>query len=137
MKQQPFTINSKATLQAAKDFLIKEFNDRKWLQITPNYDKQRTGLQNKALHVYCGLLAEAMNDAGFGFVIIVNRKETECNWTMERVKDFMWRPIQEALKKETSTARVSTKDYPEIYETLNRHTATKLGISLKWPSKEQ
>ena len=92
MKQQPFTINSKATLQAAKDFLIKEFNDRKWLQITPNYDKQRTGLQNKALHVYCGLLAEAMNDAGFGFVIIVNRKETECNWTMERVKDFMWIP---------------------------------------------
>jgi hypothetical protein len=82
------------------------------------------------------MLASAMNSAGYQFVIIINRKETECDWNMQRVKDFMWRPIQEALKKEKSTAKVSTKDYPEIYETLNRHTASKLGISIDWPSKE-
>jgi len=133
---QSFTINSEFTLAAAQAELAKQWTDKKWLQISFNYDKTRSKLQNSALHVYCEMLAKSMNDAGYQFVIIINTKETECDWNMQRVKDFMWRPIQEALKKEKSTAKVSTKDYPEIYETLNRHTATRLGISIQWPCKE-
>lgn len=136
MNGQAFTINSEFTLKAAQEQLAKQWHERKWLQISFNYDKTRSSQQNSALHVYCKLLAIELNNAGYSFVIILNGKETECDWNMERVKDFLWRPIQEALKKEKSTAKVSTKDYPEIYETLNKHTASKLGISIDWPVKE-
>ena len=134
---QTFTINSEFTLQAAKAELEKQWNDKKWLQISFNYDKARTSLQNSSLHLYCKFLAEALNEAGHQFVIIINGKETECDWNMQRVKDFLWRPIQEALKKKGSTKKLNTKDVSEIYENLNRHTATKLGVSIQWPNKDR
>lgn len=136
MNGQAYTINSEHTRDSYIKWVIKTFEERKWFQAEHYYDKTRSKQQNSALHVYCGLLATKLNNAGYSFVIIINGKETECDWNMERVKDFMWRPIQEALKKEKSTAKVSTKDYPEIYETLNRHTASKLGISIDWPVRE-
>lgn len=133
---QCFTVNSEHSLKCAQEYLAKTWNEKKWLEMRLNTDKTRSGLQNSSLHLYCQHLAEALNDAGHYFLITINKVETECNWTMERVKDFLWKPIQEAITKEKSTTRISTKETTIIYETLNRHTASKLGVFVPWPSKD-
>lgn len=136
MNGQGYTINSEHTKKCFHEWVDRMWEEKRFMHFdAPSFDRTRSGQQNSALHVYCKLLAEALNDAGYPLMITINGKETEIDWNMERVKDLMWRPIQEALKKERSTAKVSTKDYPEIYETLNRHTASRLGISIDWPVK--
>lgn len=137
MKGQGYTIYSEHTLKCFQEWVGKTWQENKYMHFeAPSFDKTRSRQQNSALHVYFGLLATALNDAGYPLVIIINQKETEIDWSGDLVKEFMWRPIQEALKKERSTAKVSTKDYPEIYENLNRHTASRLGISIDWPTQE-
>lgn len=136
MKGQCFTVNSEHSLKCAQEYLATKWQEKKWLEMRLNFDKTRSIPQNSSLHLYCQQLADALNDAGHYFVITINKVETECNWTMERVKDFLWRPIQEAITKEKSTTRITTKETTIIYETLNRHTSSKLGVYVLWPSKE-
>lgn len=135
MNGQTFTINSEFTLKAAQDQLAKQWNERKWLQISFNYDKTRSMKQNAALHVYCKMLSEALNDAGLDMKQVLAH-HAEIPWDESAVKNKLWRPIQQAMIEEESTTKARTIDYPAIYETLNRYTASKLGVSVDWPSKE-
>lgn len=131
------TINSQTTCDFTKKRIEELFHEHKWFEITYNFDKQRSGLQNSALHVYCDLLAKALNAAGYSFIIEINGKRSEVDWSMHSVKEYMWRPIQKVIANKKSSAKCSTKDYPEIYENLNRLTANRFGVSVEWPSKER
>ena len=135
MNGQSFTINSEHTLKCFIEHVTKQWNEHKWMQCTFNYDKARSLKQNSALHVYCGMLAESLNDAGLDMKQVLAHHQ-EIPWTATAVKERMWRPIQQAMINEDSTTRASTKDYPQIYEALNRHTASRLGISIEWPTKD-
>lgn len=95
---------------------------------------QRTAQQNKSLHLYCELLAEALNDAGLDMKKVFEVKEVDIPWNKDIVKSVLWRPIQEAMTGEESTTKLNTTEVSEIYETLNRHIASHFGISIDWPS---
>ena len=95
--------------------------------------EQRTNLQNKSLHKYFELLAEALNDAGLDMKTVL-RPEIDIPWSKDTVKSQLWKPIQKAMLDKESTTEPSTKEYVEIYEVLNRHLSEKLGISVDWPS---
>lgn len=96
---------------------------------------QRTTQQNKALHKYCELLAEALNLAGLDMKKTL-KPEIDIPWTKENVKDHLWRPIQIAMTQKETTTEPSTKDYQDIYAVLDRHLAEKFGVSVPWPSEE-
>ena len=134
---QTFTINSEFTLEMAKKELEKQWHENKWLQISFNYDKTRSLPQNNSLHLYCTNLGLAFNDAGYDMTKVLSH-HASIPWDKKgfNVKEKIWRPVQEALCQEQSTTRASTKDYPAIYETVNRFTASRMGISIDWPSKE-
>ena len=55
-------------------------------------EKQRTTTQNKALHVYCGLVADALNDAGFDMRRFI-KPEIDIPWSMVSVKEHLWKVI--------------------------------------------
>ena len=133
---QSFTINSEWTLKAAQAELAKQWEEKKWLQISFNYDKTRSKPQNSALHLYCTNLGLAFNDAGYDMTKVLTH-HASIPWDRKgfNVKEKIWRPVQDALCQELSTAKVSTKDYPKIYETVNRFTAEKMGISIDWPMR--
>ena len=58
-------------------------------------------------------------------------------WTQESVKNHLWKPVQEAMFNDDSTAEMDTAAYNVVRETLTRHAATKLGVTLApWPQKE-
>lgn len=101
----------------------------------PPMDKQRTVLQNRALHLYFKLVADTLNDAGLDMRAVL-KPEVEIPWTKDTVKDFMWKPIQKIMLDKKSTTELSTKDIDIIYDTMNRHLA-KHGVTEAFPSIEE
>lgn len=95
--------------------------------------KQRTGQQNRALHKYCSMLSDALNDAGYD-VRTTLKQDFEIPWNQRLIKELIWRPVQEAIAGVESTTELNTVDPSEIYEVINRHMAEKFGVSISWPS---
>ena len=96
---------------------------------------QRTGQQQKAIEVFCNALAETLNDHGFEMKAVMAVKTADVPWNQERVKDLLWRPIQEAMFNETSTTKLETDQVSKVHEVLNRHIAQNFGISISFPTR--
>ena len=96
----------------------------------------RTLTQNSALHLYFELLANALNDAGLDMKKVLEVKTGDVPWNKDTIKEVLWRPLQDAMTGEESTTKLSTTEVSEVYEVLNRHTASKLGVSVEWPTRE-
>lgn len=128
-------INSKQSLDAYIEHLRNQFDKHKYLRLSMKNGKQRSLTQNRALHLYCQHVAESLNDGGLDFRQMLG-KDIEVPWTPELVKDHLWRVIQKAVTSHDSTTKPETGDYGKIYEVLNRHLSSKLGIFVAWPSKD-
>ena len=97
---------------------------------------QRTGQQNKALHKYFELLADALNEAGFTVQLVLKEK-VELDWNERSVKELLWRTAQQALLGKVSTTDLDKQeDISLIYDHLNRHLSTKFGLHVPFPSNE-
>jgi len=127
-------INSQQSLDSYINHLKNEFDKHKYLRLDMKTGKQRTNLQNASLHKYCDQVAECLNDAGITFNDFF-KEGIEIPWTMEIVKDNVWRPVQKAITGEESTTKPVTTDYPKIYEIVNRKLSG-YGFYVAWPSKE-
>jgi len=98
-------------------------------------DMRRTGQQNKALHKYCELLAQALSDSGLDMRTLVKLPITP---TKENVKSELIHPVMKSLFPEIrSTADLSSKQMTELYEVMNMATSQRLGIAVRWPSIEE
>jgi hypothetical protein len=102
--------------------------------------RQRTNSQNRALHLWCEMVAHTLNDAGMEMVVQIpdrTRKPWEVPWTMTSVKEQIWRPVQIAMTKKESTTEAERTEYNLIYETISRRFAQSFGLVLPlWPDKE-
>lgn len=99
--------------------------------------KTRTNSQNKALHLFCDLLAKELNMAGLDMKTVL-KPEVDIPWTKQTVKDYLWRPIQKALTTKQSTTELDTAEPSEVWEILNRHLGEKFGVEVPaFPSQEQ
>ena len=128
-------INSEQSLKAYIEHIKIQFDKNKYLTVSLSTGKQRTATQNASLHKYFTLLAEALNAAGYDMRRTL-KHDIDIPWTMEAVKEHLWKPLQEAMTKERSTAKVERKDYSMIYDVLSRHLSQKLGVFVSWPSKD-
>ena len=95
----------------------------------------RTNKQNNSLHLYCYLLATALNNAGLD-VRKVLKPEIAIPWTTNGVKNLLWRPVQIARLEKKSTTELTTAEVNIIYNILNLHLSEKFGIHEAFPSKE-
>ena len=102
--------------------------------MTEDAAKQRTNQQNRALHLFCRLLSQALNDAGLDQRKVL-KPSVAIPWNEESVKESLWRPIQQAVIQKESTADAETSEYNQVYEVLSRHLSSKLGVTPPaWPS---
>ena len=99
-----------------------------------NEELKRTLLQNKSMHLYYSQLADALNAAGWDMRKTL-KPDVEIPWTETSVKSLLWKPIQDAMFDKDSTTQLDTKQVSAVYETLNRHTASKLGVSVPFPDR--
>ena len=127
-------INSAHTKELFLRQMEKLYDEHKYLRLTIKTGKQRTNLQNAALHKYLSLLAEELNNAGLDMKKAL-KPEVDIPWTTDSAKEYLWRPVQKAITKQDSSTKPSTKDYVHIYEVLSRHMVDKFGINVQWPSK--
>ncbi len=128
-------INSKQSLDAYIEHLRNQYDKHKYLRTNMKTGKQRTLTQNNAMHKYCDMVAEALNDGGHDFRKTI-KEEIDVPWTGDLVKDYLWRSIQIAITGHDSTTKPETHQYGEIYEVINRHLSSKLGVFVPWPCKE-
>jgi len=97
----------------------------------------RTQQQNKALHKYCELLAEALNDAGFDQKVVLSYRTVDVPWDKDRVKLNLWQDLQKAMFGKKHTSELSTGEVNEVYEVLDRWTAQHFGIHVPFPNREE
>ena len=98
-------------------------------------DKQRTLTQNAAIHVYFDLLAQELNLAAYDMKRTL-KESVDIPWSGATVKEYLWKPIQNAQVMKQSTTELTTKEIDLIYDTLNRHLAEKTGVQVQFPSNE-
>lgn len=99
-------------------------------------DKKRTLQQNRALHLYFGMLAETLNDAGLDMRVIL-KPEVSIPWSKNTIKEYIWRPIQNAQLGKKSTTELKTNEINLVWETINRHLSEKFGVTEPFPSIEE
>ena len=91
----------------------------------------RTAQQNRALHKYFSLVAEALSDAGLD---VKKTLRSDVPWSPDSVKDMMWRPLQEALLGKKSTTALKKNEIDQVYDVMNRVLSTRYGVHVPFPS---
>ena len=132
------TINSAVALHQAITQLTAQWSEHKYLEIEVRHKaRQRTWTQNKALHVFLGQLADALNDSGYDMTVFPWRDGLELPWTMTSCKEYLWRPVQQAMTDKHSTTEISTVDPTIIHQALCRTIAERTGVVVpEWPTRE-
>lgn len=96
---------------------------------------KRTNQQNRAIHVLFQLLADTLNEAGYDMKRTL-KHDVEIPWNATTAKEYLWRPIQQAQLGKKSTTELTTKEIDAVFETLNRHLASRFGLHVPFPSIE-
>ena len=94
-----------------------------------------TRRQQNALHKWCGLVADFLNDAGLDMKRVL-KPEVDIPWTKESVKEALWKPVLDAMTNKDSTTEMDTKEPDAVYRTIQRHMSQRFGITLPpWPTR--
>jgi hypothetical protein len=97
-------------------------------------EHRRTLPQNKALHLYCTMLSDALNDAGYDMKKTL-KPEIEIPWTPQMIKKHLWKPIQDAMLEKKSTTELETNEVDKVYQVLSRHLSERFCISVPFPDR--
>lgn len=93
-------------------------------EITEEIPKQRTEQQNKALHVYCKLRSDSLNDAGLT-VQAVLAKSMDLEWTPFRFKELMWKKsLKRLYGKDSTTKMTKQEEIDNVYNHIERYLGT-------------
>lgn len=105
-------------------------------QLEPKQYPQRTKQQNKALHVLFRLLSEQLNSAGLDMRKTL-KPSVQIPWDPITVKEYLWRPIQEAQLDKRSTTELTTVEIDQVFDTINKHLGERFGFHVEFPSVEE
>lgn len=96
-------------------------------------DKQRTLRQNNSIHLLFKILADELNENGLTMQKVL-KPGVDIYWTPESVKEYLWKPVQEAMLAKKSTTELTTKEIDQVFEVISKHLGEKFGLSLVFPS---
>jgi len=97
----------------------------------------RTSQQNRALHLWLGNVAKALQDQGITLQDVVKEiRKAEIQPTMENLKETMWRPMQQALFKKDSSMQLSKAEVTEVFDAINMFLAHRFEVHVPFPSHD-
>lgn len=116
------------------DFYIKE---KKIVELGI-FQYTRSNLQNNSLHLYCDLIAKALNEAGYSFnkKSILTGEKIEIPFTMLIIKDDLWCEIQMTLFDIKSTTKLTSRMINQIIDVITDFLG-KRGIRVDFPNKNR
>lgn len=100
--------------------------------------KQRTKLQNRAMHLWFRQCAECLNDSGLDMLIFFERINFQLNldWTDTAFKEKIWKYAQQDMLDKESTAELDTAEPSQICLLLTKAIAEQTGVTLPpWPDR--
>lgn len=80
---------------------------------------------------------KALNESGQERHIKTPAGDAVVPWNKDSIREHYWRPLQIAVTGHISTTAATRKEYPEIYDVMNRHLIDTKGVHVGWPSKEE
>ncbi len=97
--------------------------------------KQRTELQNNAIHLYFEWVAQELQNGGYTMQDVCKAiTRVEITPTKENVKEIIWREIQKALYGKKSTTELTKHEVDKVYEVMSRFLAREFEIDLPFPN---
>ena len=111
---------------------ISEMKDGIYQADLKNMD-MRTAQQNRAMHKYFSLVAKALNESGQDIKHVI---KADVPWTMESVKEIMWKGIQEAILNKRSTTKLTKDEIDKVFDVMNRVLGERCGVHVPFPNKE-
>lgn len=98
----------------------------------------RTSQQRKAIELYCKLMSESLNDAGFtytNFVQVVARNGVQVPFDQEKFKEA-WRLVQLSMFKKKSTTELTSQEVTQVYDVINQKFIEMTnGVSVEFPNR--
>jgi hypothetical protein len=132
MTKRILTIKGKSFLVAGEELTPLADDTVYEVQEKKNEDK-RTLLQNRALHKYFSLVADALNNGGYDMKTVL---KVNVQWTPITIKEVIWKSVQNALLNKRSTTNLLKKDVDLVYDNVNKILSDKYQISVPFPSEE-
>lgn len=100
-------------------------------------ETQRSQKQNRAIHLWFRLLADTLNDSGLDMKTVL-KPSVSISWTDKTIKEYIYKPIIEAMLLKKSTTELTTKEIDKVWEIINLHLGEKFGVEVPpIPSQEQ
>ena len=133
-------VNSVTSCEQMVEKVRQLFREHRYVELSWQEGTQRTGNQNRALHLWFGMLANTLNENGLDKEVVLERLYTRISapWTKTAVKEDIWRPVQEAVIHKGSTVDADRTEYTPIYEALAKWFAQEFGIAVPpWPKREK
>lgn len=98
---------------------------------------QRTGQQNRALHLAFRILADELNAAGLDQRVVLN-PSIHIPWDEKAIKERLWRPIQKVMLFKESTTELDTTEITQVWDLIMRELGEKFEVEyIPFPSEEQ
>lgn len=97
-------------------------------------EKKRTENQNRALHLYCSMVAQELEAGGHSMQNVIKKiTKVDIYPTTENVKEIIWREIQKALYGKKSTTELTVAEVSKVYEVMSMFLSKHFGIDLDFP----
>jgi len=129
-----YRVETPDQLQNLFKTLTEQYNKSQWIEVQMRSDDVRTLKQNNSLHAYCQDLADAFNDAGI-LPQHFFRKGFKIKWTMDMIKENIWKPVQKAITKNAKTSKATKAQIIETYDVINLEIGERYGIHVEWKSR--
>jgi len=139
---EEYTVSTEHGCKEFLKFAQKLFNEKGFVVFTYSFARKRTKQQQKAIEVYCRLVAEACNDGGLYREIhskILGRP-MEVPWTQDTIKEFIWRPTQLYLwPSKTSTTQLEPSQVSQVYDVIHKHLIERTNgiINITFPDDQK
>lgn len=138
MTEHALVINSRPSLLDAIETVQDLAKEHKYLVLSvKSVGGQRSNQQNRGMHKYFDLLAEALNAGGFHQKQVLNamKEGVEIPNTQDSVKE-LWRMIQIAVLDKESTAKLERPEVDRIHRAFNKWTFDTFNIDIPFPSED-
>ena len=106
------------------------------LHIFSNLPNKRSNKVNASLHKLFTHMSNSLNELGHTFTYQGLNKLIELKYTPEIVKNFIWKPLQNALFEKSSTTQLTNADIKLIFEVLEKWFAER-GIEIVFPAQSE
>ena len=132
-----FHIVSDRTVSDAMNAIAALDTNGRYRVVIEETKKGRTSQQNRSLHLYLTMMANAFNDAGIDNKMLMAKFKQE--FSIPVTSTFLkevFRKIMQGMFDKSSTTKLTTTEMIAVYDVFNAGLAEKCGISRPWPCKK-